>query len=49
MTDFIEITDLSAPELAPYFQLTTRQMRSRQRPENALFVAESPHVIEAAL
>lgn len=31
MTDFIEITDLSAPELAPYFQLTTRQMRSRQR------------------
>ena len=49
MTDFIEITNLSAPELAPYFQLTTRQMRSRQRPENALFVAESPHVIEAAL
>ena len=49
MTDFIEITDLSAPELAPYFQLTTRQVRSRQRPENALFVAESPHVIEAAL
>lgn len=49
MTDFIEITDLSAPELAPYFQLTTRQMRSRQRPENALFMAESPHVIEAAL
>lgn len=49
MMDFIEITDLSAPELAPYFQLTTRQMRSRQRPENALFVAESPHVIEAAL
>ena len=49
MTDFIEITDLSAPELAPYFQLTTRQMRSRQRPENALFVAESPQVIEAAL
>ena len=49
MTDFIEITDLSAPELAPYFQLTTRQMRSRQRPENALFVAASPHVIEAAL
>ena len=42
MTDFIEITDLSAPELAPYFQLTTRQMRSRQRPENALLLRKAP-------
>ena len=49
MTDLIEITDPSVPELAPYFQLTTRQLRSRQSPEHALFVAESPHVIEAAL
>ncbi|MBD5346740.1 MAG: RNA methyltransferase [Bacteroides sp.] len=45
----IEITDISAPELTPYAGLTEAQLRSRLRPADALFIAESPKVISTAL
>ncbi len=45
----IEITDLSAPELAPYVRLTEAQLRNRLCPEEGLFIAESPTVITCAL
>ena len=44
MVNIIEITDLTAPELAVYTQLTQAQLRSRVAPERALFIAESPKV-----
>ncbi len=49
MSNIIEITDLSMPELAPFTRLTEAQLRSKQSPENALFIAESLKVIESAL
>ena len=49
MNDIIEITDFSAPELDIYARLTENQLVSRADPENAMFVAESPVVIERAL
>ena len=49
MANIIEITDLTAPELAVYTQLTQAQLRSRVAPERALFIAESPKVIGTAL
>ena len=49
MAAIIEITDLNAPELAPFARLTEAQLRNRQDPENSLFIAESPKVIERAL
>lgn len=49
MPNIIEIADIEAPELAPYCRLTEAQLRSRQRPERALFIAESPKVILHAL
>ena len=45
----IEITDITAPELAPYAKLTEAQLRSRIAPENALIIVESPKVIHTAL
>lgn len=45
----IEVTDLSLPQLAPYAGLTEVQLRSRLRPADALFIAESPKVISVAL
>lgn len=45
----IEIADLSAPELDVYARLTEGQLRSRQHPANALFIAESAKVIGYAL
>lgn len=45
----IYLQDLSLPELAPYVRLTEAQLRSRQNPENALFIAESTRVIDHAL
>ncbi|MBP3656094.1 MAG: RNA methyltransferase [Clostridia bacterium] len=44
-----EIHDLSMPELQPYAGLTQAQLRSRQRPEQGLLIAESVNVILAAL
>ncbi len=45
----IHLTDLSHPGLDPYVRLTEAQLRSRQSPENALFIAESLRVIGHAL
>ena len=45
----IEITSLDTPELRPFFSLTDAQLRSRQRPEDALVVAEGPKVVGTAL
>ena len=45
----IELNDLSRPELDVYAHLTENQLKSRRRPENALFLAEGVKVIEHAL
>lgn len=49
MANIIEITDFEAPELDVFARLTEAQLLNRQTPENALFIAESPIVIERAL
>ena len=49
MPNIIEITDLNAPQLAPYVRLTEAQLRNKQHPEQGLFIAESPKVIGHAL
>ena len=49
MARIILVNDLSAPELAVYTGLTEAQRRSRLHPEEAVFLAESPKVIQTAL
>ena len=49
MARVIEITDLSAPELAPYTGLTHAQLRRRREPEAGILIAESEKVISCAL
>ncbi len=49
MPNIIEICDFNAPELDIYARLTEAQLLNRQEPENAMFIAESPKVIERAL
>lgn len=49
MSNIIEITDFSAPELDVYARLTEGQLLNRHEPEKGLFIAESPKVIERAL
>ena len=49
MPDVIEIKDFSAPELDVYARLTEVQLVNRQNPSDALFIAESPKVVERAL
>jgi len=49
MPDLIEITDFSVPELDVYARLTENQLRCRENPAEALFIAESPKVIHRAL
>ena len=49
MPNIIEITDLEDPALAPYFKLTEAQLRSKRRPEEGVFIAESHKVISHAL
>ena len=49
MPKLIEITDFSAPELDVYARLTENQLVCRRDPAQALFIAESPVVIERAL
>lgn len=49
MPQVIEISDLDAPELAVYANLTEGQLKNRAEPEKGLFIAESPKVIERAL
>lgn len=49
MAKIVEISDFQAPELDVYARLTEIQLRNRQNPEEALFIAESPIVIQRAL
>ena len=49
MNSVIEIASLSDPNLAVYARLTEAQLRSRQTPEQGLFIAESLKVISCAL
>ena len=45
----IEITDFLDPALDVYARLTENQLLNRENPENAMFIGESPKVIERAL
>ena len=45
MAHIFEITDIRAPELRPYVQLTHAQLRSRRDPEQGILIAESDKVI----
>lgn len=49
MSNIIEITDFSAPELDVYARLSENQLLNRAEPEKGLFIAESPKVVERAL
>jgi len=49
MKNIIEITDFSAPELDIYARKTEVQLLNREHPENGIFIAESPKVVERAL
>lgn len=49
MPQMIEITDFYAPELDVYARLNENQLLNRADPSNALFIAESPRVVERAM
>ena len=49
MPYFIDITDFEDPALDLYARLTENQLLNRADPDNAVFIAESPLVIERAL
>ena len=49
MPNFIEITDFQDPALDLYARLTENQLLNRADPANAVFIAESPLVVERAL
>ena len=49
MPNLIPITDLSLPALDAYARLSENQLVNRDDPENGLFIAESPKVIQRAL
>ena len=49
MPNIIYLTDFNAPELDVYARLTENQLLNREHPEQGLFIAESPKVIERAL
>ena len=49
MPNIIDITDFSDPALDIYARLTENQLLNRADPANAVFIAESPLVIERAL
>ena len=49
MPKIIEITDFLAPELDIYARLTEAQLLNREHPEEGIFIAESPKVIDRAL
>ena len=49
MAYIVEIQDFSAPELDVYARLTENQLKIRLRPEDGMFIAESPKVIGTAL
>ena len=49
MSNIIEITDFSAPELDIYARLSEVQLLRYYEPKKGLFIAESPKVVERAL
>ena len=49
MAYIVEIQDFSDPALDVYARLTENQLKNRLRPEEGLFIAESPKVIGTAL
>ena len=49
MANIMEIHDFSTPELDIYARWTENQLLNRKDPENAMFIAESPKVIQTAL
>lgn len=49
MSQIIEISDFTAPELDAYARLTERELYSCFHPKEGLFIAESPNVILRAL
>ena len=49
MAKIIEITDFEAPELDVYARLSESQLFHCYEPDNGIFIAESPKVIERAL
>ena len=49
MSDRIEITDFSAPQLDIYARLPENQLLHYYEPEQGIFIAESPKVIGRAL
>lgn len=49
MPNLIPITDLAHPALDVYARLSENQLVNRDDPDNGLFIAESPKVIERAL
>ena len=49
MAQVKEITDFQTSELDVYARLTEAQLLNRAQPQNAMFIAESPKVIERAL
>ncbi len=44
-----EIRSTEEEGVRPYFRLTDAQMRAKQRPEEAIFIAEGPKVVKTAL
>lgn len=49
MPNLVEIRDFASPELDVYARLTENQLINRADPNNGLFIAESPNVIDRAL
>lgn len=49
MSNIIKITDFMAPELDIYARLSEGQLLNRHKPEEGIFIAESPKVVERAL
>ena len=49
MSNIIEITDFSNPQLDIYARLNENQLRTYYEPAPGIFIAESPNVIERAL
>ena len=49
MSTIVPITDFSCPQLDVYARLTENQLLCREHPEEGMFIAESPKVIQRAL
>ena len=49
MPNIIEITDFSDPALDIFARKTENQLLNREHPEEGIFIAESPKVVERAL